>query len=126
MRDTNQTIDDRHEAKRNANCFDASTIFDSTSAMASNDSQNSKEKQTPREAKPQHFEVISKSIGRIVDNSTSAAFQAEIGCKLNVKRNRRKRNIQTETMKLLTANYQAKMPEPRSSDIDSRLSSDLN
>lgn len=74
--------------------------------MESNDTQHMNEKRTLREIQPQHFEVISKSIGQIVGNSTSTTFQAEIGTKLNVKRNRRKKNIQTETMKLLTANYQ--------------------
>lgn len=86
---------------------DASTdFFQSKLTMASNHSQNSNEKRTFREMKPHHFDVISKSIGRIVGNSTSVAFQSEVGNKLNVNRNRRSKNIQTETMKLLTANYQ--------------------
>lgn len=53
-----------------------------------------------------HLDVISKSIGRIVNHSKNSNFQADIGKMLNVKVGRRKKTTQTETMKLLKVNYQ--------------------
>lgn len=76
--------------------------------MASNETQNtqSHRKQTARENDLSHLEVISQSIGKIFKNSKNEHFKIELSNQLNVKYGRRKKSIQTETMKLLKNNYQ--------------------
>lgn len=76
--------------------------------MASSQSQRVEvnERRFYRDNKVFHLDVISKSIGRIVTNSKNADFQNDVGQMLNVKVGRRKKTIQTETMKLLKTNYQ--------------------
>lgn len=78
--------------------------------MASNESQRvvCNEKRAFRENKIAHYETMSKSINRIVKNSKNVALQAEISEMLNVKIDHRKRNIQSETFKLMKDNFQAK------------------
>lgn len=60
-----------------------------------------------RENQIQHFNVISKSIGRIIRNTQNEQFKSNASQMLNIKVGRRKKkNAQSETMKLLTNIYQ--------------------
>lgn len=83
-----------------------------------NSSQNGNEKRASRERKQFHLDVISKSVGRIIGNSSNAAFQSEINNMLNIRMSRRKKNIQTETMKLLKANYDTSSQRESTQNID--------
>lgn len=76
--------------------------------MASNKNARieSSEKRASRENRTNHFDIISQSINCIVKNSKNTAFQLEISQMLNVKINHRKRNIRTESFKLMKANIQ--------------------
>lgn len=80
--------------------------------MASNDSQRqlANDKRAMRENQMQHFTTISKSIGKIVKNSSNEEFKSKACNVLNVKMGRRKKTIQTETMKLIRANYNQQPP----------------
>lgn len=75
--------------------------------MASNDSQRqlTNDKRAHRENQMEHFATISKSIGKIIKNSSNEEFKSNVCHALNVKMGRRKKTIQTETMKLMKANY---------------------
>lgn len=77
--------------------------------MSSNETENidMNKKRSPRDNHNQmsHLTIISKSIGKIVTNTKNEHFKSEMGKQLNVKFGRRKKNIQTETMKLLKTNY---------------------
>lgn len=89
--------------------------------MASSDSQRQlvNDKCANRENQMQHFATISKSIGKIVKNTSNDQFKSDVCNVLNVKPRRRKKTIQTETMKLMKANYQQtnhQMDENRSNE----------
>lgn len=76
--------------------------------MASNDSQRHQlmnDKRAHRENQMEHFATISTAIGKIVKNSSNEEFKTNVCNALNVKLGRRKKTIQTETMKLMKANY---------------------
>lgn len=75
--------------------------------MASNNIQQHlvNEKRSDCENEMQHFATISKSIGKIVKNSTNEQFKSDICNVLNVKMGCRKKIIQTKTMKLMKTNY---------------------
>lgn len=75
--------------------------------MATNDSQRQSinDKRAHRENQMEHFQEISKSIGKMVKNSSNEEFKSNVCDALNVKMGRRKKTIQTETMKLMKANY---------------------
>lgn len=75
--------------------------------MASNDSQRqlTNDKRAYRENQTEHFATISKSIAKIVKNSSNDEFKSDICNALNVKMGRRTKTIQTQTMKLMKANY---------------------
>lgn len=99
--------------------------------MASNDGPRHEvnEKRAFRENQPAHFDVISKSIGKIVNNTNDAVFKSDVYKLLNVKIERRKKTVETEVMKRLKANYQVKIhtskrqalkePNPKSKRINS-------
>lgn len=75
--------------------------------MASNDSQRQSmnDKRAHRENQAEHFATIGKSIGKIVKNSSNDEFKSDVCNALNVKMGRRKKTIQTQTMKLMNDNY---------------------
>lgn len=73
--------------------------------MTSNETQTT-ETRSNRENQASHSTIIGKSIGRIVGNTKNEHFKIETSKQLNVKFERRKKTIQTETMKLLKNNYQ--------------------
>lgn len=75
--------------------------------MALNDSQrqSTNDKRAHRENQADHFATISKSIAKIVKNSSNDEFKSDVCNALSVKMGRRKKTIQTQTMKLMKANY---------------------
>lgn len=77
------------------------------SIMASNDSQRQliTDKRAHRENHTEHLATISKSIGKIVKNSSNDEFKSDVCNALNVKMGRRKKTIQTQTLKLMKSNY---------------------
>lgn len=78
--------------------------------MAANDNPKpeSNEKRAYRGNQLQHFETISKSIGKIVNNTNNADFRSQVCELMNVKIGRRKKTVQSQVMKLLNTNYQDK------------------
>lgn len=79
--------------------------------MISNDSPRHEmnEKRAFRENQQAHFDIISKSIGKIVKNTDDAVFKSDVCKLLNVKIGQRKKTVETEVMKRLKANYHAKI-----------------
>lgn len=80
--------------------------------MSSSEKQKShvNEKASFRVNEIQHLNIISKSIGRIVNNATDVKFKSEVSKTLNVKIGHRKKTVQTEVMKLAKSNYQKHAP----------------